>query len=159
MPKPLFLLCRSASLQKNYQTGLRKKRVEKRRRQTRSIKKRPPGGLKLTLRVLGQKPEIEFSDFCLVKFRSIFHSSVVIFPFRRKIILKIFWNSEGVAQKRENKGSFGCLVSVFSISSPHGHLSSSKTLFLANVSFILAFLLLLLCLLFFCAVVVFPCFY
>ena len=52
---------------------------------------------------------------------------------------------EAVAKKQGKLGFFGCLVSVFSISSPHGHLSSSKTLLLENVSFILAFLLLLLC--------------
>ena len=51
-----------------------------------------------------------------------------------------------MAQKRGNK-VFGGVVSClfFSFSSPHGHLSSSHTLFFANVSFILAFLALLLC--------------
>ena len=49
-------------------------------------------------------------------------------------------------QKQAKQGVFcGCLVSCFPISSPHGHLSSSHTLLFVNVSFILAFLPLLLC--------------
>ena len=101
----------------------------------------PPGGLLLTRGFLPSKRHrnIEFSNFPLLFVRAIFHSSV--FLFRRKIIVKVFWNSEQVAKKQGRTSVFfGCLVSVLSISSPHGHLLSSYTLLFANVSFILAFL-------------------
>ena len=66
---------------------------------------------------------------------------------RRPNILKVFWIFQGVA-KKQGKTSVFWLSHVrffFSISSPHGHLSSWHTFLLANVSFILAFLLLMLC--------------
>ena len=83
-----------------------------------------------------------FSDF------RPFHTRRLFFRGSPTNVLKVVWNSQGVAKNMEKQGFFcGCLVSVFFffISSPHGHLSSSHTLLFANVSFILAFLLLLLC--------------
>ena len=108
----------------------------------------PPGPLLNSWSFCRQttRENLEFSDFCVFQLSA--HFSLVSGLFCRKIILKIFWNSEGVAKKQgKNKGVFGRLVSwcFFSISFPHGHLSSSYTLLFANVLFILAFLLLLLC--------------
>ena len=42
---------------------------------------------------------MEFSDFCLFNFGSIF-VGCYFFSFCRKIILKVFWNPEGVAKKQ-----------------------------------------------------------
>ena len=55
---------------------------------------------------------------------------------------QVFSSSEEVAKKQGKTRFFlGCLMSVFlSISSPHGHLSSSYTLLFANVPFILLLL-------------------
>ena len=66
---------------------------------------------------------------------------------RRKITLKVLWNSEGVAKTGKNK-DFWLSRDCFCLSlwSPHGHLSSSYALFFANVSFILVFLLSVFCL-------------
>ena len=54
---------------------------------------------------------------------------------------------KGWPKNREKPVFFGCLMCgfLFSISSPHGHLSSWQTFLLANVSFILASLLFVLC--------------
>ena len=107
-----------------------------------------------------------FSYFRLFTFRSIFHSSVCLFFFFFFVSPKnysqgFFGTPKGWPNNREEKQNKVFLVVsclFFSISSAHGHLSSSYTLLFANVSFIPCFLIFVVTFFFF-AVVVFACFY
>ena len=128
-----------------------KKEGRKRLRRTRSIKKMPPQGPQINARPFcSQKTWETHGVFRLRWFQMSAHFALVgCFweALRRPNILKDFLYSEGVA-KKPGKKQFFWLSHVrvfFSISSPHDHLSSSYTLLFAIVSFILVFLLLLLC--------------
>ena len=127
--------------------GFKKKRVEKTSPSNKVYKNPPPppGGRKLTLDRFAAN--LGKHSVCRLRWFQLSAHFALVGRFReaarRPNILKGFWNSQGVAKKQgKNQGFFGCLMCVFfSISSPHGHLSSWHTSLFANVSFILAFLL------------------